>query len=79
MVKNKNAQSYLPVFVSDQVGAPTMSVADGDLWWQDPSFGSWLACNNSNGVTELRWWDTMYGKGIDTCKCAKVQLLTENL
>lgn len=71
--------AYSPVFISNQIGSATMTIANGELWWENPRFGSWLACQTSNGYVTLSWWDTITNQGVDTDKCAKVQLLTENL
>jgi len=79
MVPDRNNDALSPVFISDQVGTATMTVANGELWWENNRFGIWLACKTSNGHITLSWWDTISNQGIDTNKCAKVQLLTENL
>jgi hypothetical protein len=79
MAKDRNMDAWSPVFISDQVGSATMNTADGDLWWENDRFGSWLACWTANGYTTLSWWDTITNQGVDTSKCAKIQLLTENL
>jgi hypothetical protein len=66
--------------VGEEVGTPKMSIAHGELWWDNDRFGSWLVCEGPvSGVYEWLWWDTITDRGIDAKRCAKVQLLTENL
>jgi uncharacterized membrane protein (DUF2068 family) len=56
-----------------------MTVVNGELWWANDRFGSWLACKTANGYITLKWWDTVTNQGVNTDNCAKIQLLTENL
>jgi hypothetical protein len=72
--------SWSPVLVGDEVGSSKMSIANGELWWDNDRFGSWLICKDpGSGAYGLMWWDTITDQGIDGQKCAKVQLLTENI
>lgn len=80
MDPDRNMDSWSPVLVGDETGSSKMIIANGELWWDNDRFGSWLACKNVNtNAYELLWWDTITDRGIDREKCAKVQLLTENL
>lgn len=69
---------WSPVFIDNQVGTARMSIAHGELIWENDRWGSWLVCKYS-GHYELLYWDVITNRGIDTKMCAKVRLLVENL
>lgn len=44
--------------------------------WRNDRFGSWLVCQRPvSGVFELRWWDVVTNRGVDSKQCAKVELV----
>jgi hypothetical protein len=75
---DRDMNAYSSVFIGDPVGTGSMSIANGEMWWDNDRFGSWLVCQDNNGNFVLYWWDMITNKGIDPTKCAKVQLMTEN-
>jgi hypothetical protein len=81
MDRDRDLDAYSPVFITNEVGSAKMTTADGELWWDNDRFGSWLACKEpletSKEEYKLSWWDVITNSGVDTAKCAKVQLLTE--
>lgn len=80
MNRDRDMNSWSPVLVGDETGSSKMSIAYGELWWDNDRFGSWLICKDpSTAAYQLLWWDTIVDQGIDATRCAKVQLLTENL
>ena len=74
-----DANAWSAVFLNDQVGTARMSIEWGHLDWDNDRFGSWLACKREGGHFELFWWDVIGNKGIDGERCAKVDLIVENL
>jgi hypothetical protein len=80
LIRDRDMTSWSPVLIGGEVGSPKMSIANGELWWDNDRFGSWLVCKDpEDGAYEMFWWDTVVDLGVDAQKCAKVMLLTEIL
>lgn len=79
MVQDNDMSGESPVLVAGSEGSARMSIAGGDLTWDNDRFGSWLACDfDSNGTYRLFWWDLIAGQDADS-RCMKVTLLTEQV
>ncbi|KAF1991296.1 hypothetical protein K402DRAFT_314953, partial [Aulographum hederae CBS 113979] len=78
MDRDTDGDEMSPCFETQSVGTARMSIAYGELVWEDNRWGSWLVCQVGDRV-ELSWWDVITDRGIDTGYCAKVALLLENL
>ena len=52
---------------------------DGKVTYDDEFFGSWLACQNRQGVPELKFWQRVGVDEFDAVKCAKLELIAQNI
>ncbi|GAB1743163.1 hypothetical protein NU219Hw_g9019t1 [Hortaea werneckii] len=52
---------------------------DGKVTYDDEFFGSWLACENRQGIPELKFWQRVGVDGFDQVKCAKLELIAQNI
>ena len=79
MILDNNLDGYGPVLITDSVGTARMDIADGQLVWRNDRFGDWLVCKNKKGGFDLQYWDVIANQQTDLTRCAKVQLLTEDV
>lgn len=70
--------AYSPAFINNSVGTHRMRAGWGSVYWDNDRFDGWVVCR-AGARYELKWHDAISNLGIDTAKCAKVELLTENL
>ncbi|KAI7471093.1 hypothetical protein KC351_g12301 [Hortaea werneckii] len=52
---------------------------DGKVTYDDEFFGSWLACQNRQGIPELKFWQRVGVDEFDAVKCAKLELIAQNI
>ncbi|KAI7234963.1 hypothetical protein KC330_g4517 [Hortaea werneckii] len=52
---------------------------DGKVTYDDEFFGSWLACENREGIPELKFWQRAGVDEFDRVKCAKLELIAQNI
>ncbi|KAH7051012.1 hypothetical protein B0J12DRAFT_752378 [Macrophomina phaseolina] len=81
MFGERDGDPYSPAFLSNSVGTHRMRAAWGSVFWDNDRFDGWVVCRRKGGEEryELKWHNAESNQGVDTSKCAKVELLTENL
>ncbi|KAI7309518.1 hypothetical protein KC326_g7016 [Hortaea werneckii] len=52
---------------------------DGKVTYDDEFFGSWLACENREGIPELKFWQRAGVDEFDRVNCAKLELIAQNI
>ncbi|KAI7014941.1 hypothetical protein KC355_g4506 [Hortaea werneckii] len=52
---------------------------DGKVTYDDEFFGSWLACENREGIPKLKFWQRVGVDEFDRVKCAKLELIAQNI
>ncbi|KAI7066508.1 hypothetical protein KC339_g15489 [Hortaea werneckii] len=52
---------------------------DGKVTYDDEFFGSWLACENRERIPELKFWQRVGVDEFDRVKCAKLELIAQNI
>lgn len=56
-----------------------MNDRNGKVDYDDEAFGSWLACERDTKEVELKFWQRTAIDDIDKTRCAKVDLIAQDI